>query len=254
MDSIPVITIVTPVLNDISGLKKTLKSIELVDALELVIVDGGSSDGSWEYAEKFSKHDNVSLIRQRSLGLYGAFNDGISSARGQRVLFLYCGDITDITSVLAVVKENADNDIIACSCTQRGNEGDTSVYLRSKRPEITSRSVSILHPSLIIKRDKYTQEGGFDESFKVSGDVDCILRMLSNGASVVYLDKVIVDMAPWGVSNRLYLRKLYEHSIIRSRRVGFFSALSYMPKRLVKDFLLLPLWIRIRPFLREENY
>ena len=31
--------------------------------------------------------------------------------------------------------------------------------------------------------------------FMVSGDVDCILRMLSNGASIVYIDKVIVDMA-----------------------------------------------------------
>lgn len=248
------ITVVTPVLNDIFGLKKTLASINLVDALELVIVDGGSTDGSWELAEEFSKSDNVTLIRQHSTGLYGAFNDGISLARGQRVLFLYCGDITDIAAVLAVVKENEDRDIIACSCTQRSREGKTRVYFRSERPKITDVSLSILHPTLIIKTDKYLQEGRFDERFLVSGDVDCILRMISNGASIIYLDTLIVDMAPWGVSNRLYLRKIYEHSIIRSRRVGFFSALIYMPKRLVKDFLLLPLWRRIRPFLRGAGY
>lgn len=253
MDSIPLITLVTPVLNDITGLKKTLNSIDLVDALELVIVDGGSTDGSRECAEKFSKQKNVSLIRQHSPGLYGAFNDGISAAQGHWVLFLCCADITDITSVLTVIKENGDKDIIACSCTQRTKQGDNSLYLRSERTEISMKSVSILHPSLIIKRDKYLEEGGFDLSFKVSGDVDCILRMIANGASVVYLDDIIVEMAPWGTSRRLYLRKLYEHSVIRYRRVNFLSALSYAPKRLIKDFLLLPIWIQIRPFVRKKK-
>lgn len=248
MNTIPLISIVTPVLNDISGLKKSLESIDLNDSVEVVIVDGGSTDGSWEYAEKFSKHDNVTLIRQHSLGLYGAFNDGINSTLGQKVLFVYCGDIVDIKSVLAIAIENEDIDIIACSCSQRDNDGNTTIYLRSKRQEITSNSLSILHPSLIIKKDKYIQEGGFDQNFKVSGDVDCILRMLSNGASVVYLDKVIVDMAPWGVSNQLYLKKLYEHSLIRFRNVGIFSAIIYIPLRLVKDFLILPIWIKVRTF------
>ena len=35
-------------------------------SIELVIVDGGSTDGSWEYANEFLKYDNVSLIRQYS--------------------------------------------------------------------------------------------------------------------------------------------------------------------------------------------
>ena len=63
MDSIPLITLVTPVLNDITGLKKTLNSIDLVDALELVIVDGGSTDGSRECAEKFSKQKNILILK-----------------------------------------------------------------------------------------------------------------------------------------------------------------------------------------------
>ena len=252
MNPTPIITIVVPVLNDISGLKKSLGSIELMPSIELVIVDGGSTDGSWEYANEFLKYDNVSLIRQYSPGLYGAFNDGIKLAQGHRILFLYCGDIADIKSVISIVNQNEDKDIIACSCSQRDNNGNISIYLRSDRPEINSRSLSILHPSLIIKRDKYIQESGFDESFMVSGDVDCILRMLSNGASIVYIDKVIVDMAPWGVSNHLYFTKLYEHSLILFRNDRFHRAIRYIPLRLVKDFLILPIWIKFRPFFIKK--
>ena len=37
MNPTPIITIVVPVLNDISGLKKSLGSIELMPSIELVI-------------------------------------------------------------------------------------------------------------------------------------------------------------------------------------------------------------------------
>ena len=55
---------------------------------------------------------------------------------------------------------------------------------------------------MIIKLDAYKKVGGFKESFQVSGDVDCILRMISQGASVAYSDKLIVEMEEWGVSSK----------------------------------------------------
>ena len=61
-----------------------------------------------------------------------------------------------------------------------------------------------------------------------------------------YSDKKIVIQIPYGVSSRLYLRKIYEHAKIFIENKLYIRALFYIPKRLFKDYIILKLWVMIK--------
>tara|TARA_Y100000816_G_C26095036_1_gene579286 strand:- start:1395 stop:2159 length:765 start_codon:yes stop_codon:yes gene_type:complete len=245
------LSIITPVLNDYKGLVKSISSITIPNGeFEHIIVDGGSTDGSFEYAKEYSNNKDTQLLNQKSDGLYGAFNDGLKIARGEYVIYLHCGDTLNILNVFRVINSSLTAEVIACSCSIE-DRGKIIEYLRSERPTISFSSTSILFPSLIIKLDAYKKVGGFKESFQVSGDVDCILRMISQGMSVAYSDKLIVEMEQWGVSSKRYYRKIFEHMIIKYDYLGFINAAIYIPKRLTIDFLVLPIWIKYKSIFRK---
>jgi GT2 family glycosyltransferase len=61
--------------------------------LELVVVDDGSSDGTWEWLELQTGADGFQAIRQENLGPARARNRGVEVASGAVILFL--GDDTE---------------------------------------------------------------------------------------------------------------------------------------------------------------
>jgi glycosyltransferase involved in cell wall biosynthesis len=69
----PTITLLMPVLNEIEGLKATLPFIDRKWIDEILIVDGGSTDGSVEYAE----WQGVPVVRQKRPGLEWAVYDAL---------------------------------------------------------------------------------------------------------------------------------------------------------------------------------
>lgn len=242
-------TIITPVLNDLEGLILCASSIGLSDGeFEHIIVDGQSSDGSFEYAQTLSDRPFTRVINQTSKYIYGAFNDGLAAASGRYVIYLHCGDKLDINLVLGLVRESDDADLIAGSCSQK--QGERVVYYyRSERDQISASSMSILQPSLIIKLKKYRDVGGFDANLKVSADVDCVLKILKTGCKVHYVDDLVVHMEAFGISGSHYLQKLKDHTIIKYRHKNILSAIAYIPKRIIRDYLIIPVWIRIKKYL-----
>lgn len=215
---------------------------------EHIIVDGNSADGSFEYALKLSKKPFTKAFKQTSKYIYGAFNDGLAQAKGEYVIFLHCGDILDLNIVLKLVKEY-DDDLIACSCSQK--QGKKIVhYYRSKRDQISAASMSILQPSLLIKLKKYREVGGFDEKLKISADVDCVLKILKSNCKSRYVDDLVVHMEEFGASGSQYFTKLKDHTVIKYRHRNIFSAAAYIPIRLFRDFIIIPIWITVKKYLK----
>jgi glycosyltransferase involved in cell wall biosynthesis len=69
----PTVTLLMPVLNEINGLKATLPFIDRTLVDDILVVDGGSTDGSVEYAES----QGVVVTRQERPGLAWAVYDAI---------------------------------------------------------------------------------------------------------------------------------------------------------------------------------
>ena len=238
------LSIITPVKNDLSNLRYTLKNLKKIpqDIVEHIIIDGNSSDGSLAFIKKFEKLKNYKVLSQQSETIYGAFNEALQISQGIFVIFLHCGDILHLEEVLDIISKNSETDVLACSCSQTLNTGKKFIYLRSERQKLSKNSTSILQSSLIIKLKKYKEVNFYDETLSVSSDVDCIIKIIKTGAKIKYFDNVICDMKEYGISNKKYFNKILDHSIIKFRHIGFFDGITYVPKRILKDIFIIPLW------------
>jgi glycosyltransferase involved in cell wall biosynthesis len=76
------ITLLLPVLNEIDGLKFTLPRIDRRLFADIVVIDGGSTDGSVQYAES----QGVRIVTQRRKGLSYAYLDAIRDLRTDYVV------------------------------------------------------------------------------------------------------------------------------------------------------------------------
>jgi rSAM/selenodomain-associated transferase 2 len=83
----PAVSVIIPVWNDVSALRSTLEWLSMEPGVfEVIVVDGGSVDGSREYAESHGGYRIVLSDRGRAKQL----NAGAQVARSDVLLFLHC--------------------------------------------------------------------------------------------------------------------------------------------------------------------
>lgn len=101
----PFFSIITVCLNPGKKLSETLKSVWQQDFAdyELVIKDGGSTDGSLTGIEQCK--EKVRFICQKDSGIYDAMNQAVAKACGEYVFFLNCGDLLADPQVLSRMAE-----------------------------------------------------------------------------------------------------------------------------------------------------
>ena len=84
----PRVSVVIPCRNDVASLPEVLAALECQtyprDQIHILVVDNGSTDGSWEAAQAFP----VERLREPIRSAYRARNRGIAAATGEYLLFL----------------------------------------------------------------------------------------------------------------------------------------------------------------------
>jgi len=189
-------------------------AIELVLAqdyadVELVVIDGASTDGTTKLLESFRDKIDV-FVSEPDQGIYDALNKGIRHATGDVVGFLHADDLfADHTILSKIAAAFAAPDVGAVY-------GDL-VYVSKAEPDNVIRywqsgaySIDKLkqgwmppHPTFYVRRSLYEQHGGFDTSFHIAADYDCMLRFLGRAKiKATYIPLVMVKMRLGSESNR----------------------------------------------------
>ncbi|MGY4027445.1 glycosyltransferase family 2 protein [Aeromonas rivuli] len=101
----PKLSIITVNYNDSVGLLKTIKSLRSskilkTDNLELVIVDGASTDDSLSVIRQNIIENDV-FVSEPDKGIYDAMNKGIVLSTGDWIYFLNSGDVFDSHKALS---------------------------------------------------------------------------------------------------------------------------------------------------------
>lgn len=117
-------TLFIPVLNEIEGMRMILPRIRKEWVDEILVVDGNSTDGSFEFAEKLG----FKTLRQKSKGLAGAYSEGLEAARGDIIIpFSPDGNSVPerIPDLLRKMREGYDMVIVSRYCDGAKSEDDT---------------------------------------------------------------------------------------------------------------------------------
>ena len=197
------VSIITINFNNLQGLEETVDSVlsQTYEDKELIVIDGGSTDGSAEFINSH-KDSFAYSVSEKDNGIYNAMNKGVIHASGDYVIFMNSGDCFFNESVIADVFHTIDNnyDIIYGSTLCRTS--NNLAWLR--RPHDlsvmkTNRISAICHQSAFI-RTKLMKDVGYDERYRILADYDFFFKCYQNGCSFHETKKIVSVYDVTGVS------------------------------------------------------
>ena len=113
MKSLPKISIVIPSYNKIKHIQETLESIvsQKYPNLEVIIQDGGSTDGTLEIIRKYAKKypKIFSWVSKKDKGQADAINKGFKKAKGEILAFINADDVYENDALKKVGEHFAKN-------------------------------------------------------------------------------------------------------------------------------------------------
>ncbi len=204
------ISIITTVYNDarVAGTLDSILNQKLDHELELIVIDAGSDDATVDILERYRDKLSV-LVSEPDKGTFDGMNKGIRRATGDVVSILNADDRYADADVLrdmaAVFQQRPEVQVCYGDLAYVNEHGRMIRYWRSGanhgfkwwlgwRPP---------HPSFFVRRSTYEKYGVFNLDFAIAGDYDLQMRLLlKHQVPSVYLARVLVHMAPWGISNR----------------------------------------------------
>lgn len=233
------ISVVTAVYNRVSTIVDAMASVQRQShpAVEHVVQDGGSTDGTLEQVERVA-NGTTRLISERDGGIYDAINHGIARATGEVIGLMHSDDVFAHDRVLERVAERfarpgvdavyGDLQYVAADDLQR-----VVRHWRSGKysPALLKRGWMPPHPTLYLRREVFDRFGLYDTSFSIAADYDAMLRYFVKGRiEPAYIPEVLVKMRLGGESNRTLgriIRKSREDfRAIRKNQVGGIGTLA----------------------------
>lgn len=185
----PILSIVTIVLNDVSGLTATMRSIaQQTDVeLEVVINDSRSNDGSWEVASEADIGHHKICFQSEPRGVYPAMNEAVEACSGDWVLFMNAADCfyrhDACRDLLSFVK--SEDEIISSNVVE---EETGNIHQYPPRDEYW-RSMVFDHQGAIVRRELLEQRP-FDESYSIQGDFEWFSYARTAGYNFQHLEAI----------------------------------------------------------------
>ena len=244
------ISVITAVYNNAETIASALDSAlaQEGDNLELIVIDGGSTDGTLEILERYADRLAV-LVSEPDKGIYFALNKGIGLASGEVVGFLHSDDLLANENVLNRVGEAfADPKVEAVYgdllYVSKDDPDRVVRYWRAGNYSKARLSWGWMppHPTFYVRRSVYERMGNYDTTYRIAADYDCILRFLGKGeVQVSYIPEVMVKMRVGGASNRS-LRNILQKSkedyrALTNNKVGGFGALAWKNLSKISQFV-----------------
>jgi len=249
----PAITVVVAVLNAHNTIEHCIKSIvcQTYPHKELIIMDGGSTDGSVTIIRNHENHITYWESRP-DRGIYHAWNKALARASGEWICFLGADDYFWNDHVLT--------DLLP-SLRRAASSGIRVVYGRIARMDDSGRLLAqwgkpwekirwqmphgmplgLPHTGLMHHCDLFSDHGLFDETFRIAGDYELLLRELKHKRNRAFFVEDIITVAQ-RVGGLADSNSLFFHTeVLRARKKNGINRISCV-------------WmaIHIRAFCREK--
>lgn len=223
----PLVSVVMPVLNGGVPFVTAMDSVlaQRYENVELIVVDGGSTDGTLAVLERNDRCIDV-WISERDDGVYQAMNKGIELASGDMVAILNADD--------GYAPDALQRAVAALRASEAGYTfGSVVVRDTHGLPRFTAHPLAdctaeahrptgrmpFPHITMVVRRSLYHALGGYDTRYRIAADYEFALRLLRNDATGIELPGILGWVTQGGMSDSV-ANLAEKRSILRSAGVG----------------------------------
>jgi len=235
------VSVVMPVYNASKFLNEAIQSLlsQTYPNWELIAVDDGSTDNSWEILSSFGDR-RIKLLRRENGGQCAATNTGLEHIIGDYVQFFDADDVMDSKKIELQVKALNDEpgSIAICKWAFFTNSISDAIF-KSEPVYFTGSPVEWLYRlwsfetmmpnhGYLIPRDVVEKAGKYyDENLLLNIDFEYFTRMILHAKNVIYCDGAICYYRKGVAAAKTYKPKLEKRlSALQSRCM----AIGYMLK------------------------
>lgn len=179
----PLVSIVTPTLNQGRYIEATLRSIRAQSYrnLEHIVVDGGSTDETLDVLRAYEGTYRMRWMSGPDAGMYDAINKGLKLASGDILAYLNSDDQYLPWSVELAVDALAGDHTLGLvygHAVRIDDDIGTTPWLQPGwSTGAVAASGSIIQPTVFWRRNAMGDRDGFDRSLRYIGDLDMWLTI-----------------------------------------------------------------------------
>lgn len=214
------ISLITTVLNESVGLADWLDGIlsQTVLPEEIIIVDGGSTDGTWEMLVEKSKQNNLIKIWQHPGNISSGRNFAITKAAGEIIVVTDAGCTYDI-SWFKKITEPILSGKSSFATTGFGPwfKKDDSLLVRLiaaatiPAPSEFQKNWLPSSRSVAFKKEAWQKVGGYPEWIPLCEDVVFDLKILQSGVGLEHVREALVFWRP-RITMAKYFKQLFGYT------------------------------------------
>lgn len=225
------VTAIIPAYNEGIVVKHPIKSLlsQTYPNLEIIVVDDGSTDGTYKQAKFFEKIDSrVKVYKKKNGGKAKALNFGISKSNGELILCIDADSKLDKNAVERMVRYFQDEEISAVAgSVYVANQNNTLTKLQAleyveglnmaRNGQAFLKLVNIIPGPIGMFRKKSLLEVGGYDSDTFAEDCDLTLKLLNSGKKIEFeSDAVAFTEAPEHLLDLLKQRYRWTRGILQS--------------------------------------
>ena len=159
-------------------------------AIDVVVVDGHSTDDSARLAERFA---GVRVVAQQGRGLARARNQGIAEVRGDLLAFLDADDRWVEGSLARRLRLlEADTDVVGVVGLMTSEPVPGAMVSARQRTRLGRPRPAFTPGALVAHRRAFDLVGPFDEDLAIAADSDWFARARTGGHRIALLDELVL--------------------------------------------------------------
>ncbi len=187
------ISIIIPTLNEALSIAQTLTRVRQEGECELIVVDGGSSDGTSECARPFAD-----LVVTALRGRARQMNTGAHHAHGEVLLFLHADTVLPSGFPQMLTQAFSNTQIVGGRFDVRLNAGgwpfrmvETMMNLRSRVTRISTGDQAIF-----VRRQVFEAIGGYPD-LALMEDIEFSRKLKRTGRIACLHERVVTSARRW---------------------------------------------------------
>ncbi len=220
---LPLITVITVVLNGEKTLEETIKSVisQTYPNVEYIIIDGGSTDGTLDIIKKYEDYIDY-WVSEPDKGIYDAMNKGIVISFGEWLNMLNSGDLYYNSMVIEnIYTKEIDADVYGIAGSWVCDyEGNIFLYLPDPYKMLERPGWHINHQAFFYRKITHKILGLYSTDYELTSDHEYFLRLLVNKLKIATHNSILIK---FDLNQNLSdsVKSKWEDFLIRKKYLGF---------------------------------